>query len=200
MAITTKALQQLVNRFAGQRVAPMSGPVPCLRDDGIFGANTLAGVQRVLELLRYNWVWARVPLPRATGGIWGTTYVWEPYVSKFTPVTAGKFAEYLSENWNNKVGTASNLPVGEFLQWTADFWKQTAPAGCTGAAPSSGGGGGGGGGGSLPPPQEQPPPPTAQPDAPLDIFGVKVSRPVAYAAGGVLVLLVGALVLKRKRA
>jgi len=200
MAITTKALQRLVNRFAGQRVAPMAGPVPCLRDDGIFGPNTLAGVQRVLELLRHNWVWALVGLPRATGGIWGTTYPWEPYVNNFTPVTAGKFAEYLSDNWNNKVGAASNLPVGEFLQWVADFWKQTAPPGCTGAAPSSGGGGGGGGGGLPAPQQEVPPPPAKLPDAPLDIFGVKVSRPVAYATGGVLLLLLGALVLKRKRA
>jgi hypothetical protein len=196
MAITTKALQQLVNRFAGQRVAPMTAPVPCLRDDGIFGPNTLAGVQRVLTLIQHNWVWSRAPLPRATGSIWGTTYPWEPYVSKFSPVTAGKFAEYITANWNNKVGTASNLPVGEFLQWVADAWQQTAPAGCTGAAPSSGGGGGGGG--LLPPQEEAPPPPTKLPDAPLDVFGVQVSRPVAYAAGGVLLLLVGALILKSK--
>lgn len=199
MALTVKALQRVVNRFAGQQTPPMSGPVPCLDEDGLYGPKTFQGVQRVLEQLQRNWVFSRLPLTRGLPGPWGTTYPWEPYVSKLSAVTVGKFAEYLIANWNNKVGTASNLPVGEFLLWVADTTKQERPASCSGtASPSTGGGGGG----ALPPaPTDTPPPPPPSPAAePLDIFGVKVSRPVAYAAGGVLVLLVGAVALKRKRA
>lgn len=170
----TKALQVAINRFS------TPGGFAMIGEDGLIGPNTMTGA---LNALRYL---ATLPDYQDTAAAFVISLVKDDgsiNTSVFTPATISGLATYLQQS-ADALGASSEYQLPNVMAAISSFFSPSTPAATT--------------------PSYQAPGstaivPAASAAGSMNVFGLNVSNKVVYAAGGLLALVVIALVATRKK-